>query len=386
MATTFIRNPDNVPGSVVTGYQAQNTVLFASMTGMVNVAIDRGARTINQGSVFELNGNIVRVTEHESIAGALSPNAMHFVYAIPGDYPDGENVTFRFSSVRPTWSETKGGWYRGDANERAIITAITDTNGNIVGTNILTNELDVIVPPNAGGVVAGTWSARTHVSAHLDRGWHRYVIRSGLGGGDGGDGASPGNGAGGVASVFTEIDGVFFHNGGSLMVHVGGNGFDGSASPTAVDVETRGGGGGGGAGEESYIISGSNVYSTERVNPGNGGRGVSIPAGVDPGTGTPFPTQPGANGGIGFLGDFAIDTGGDGGNGGLNRGRFINEISSHAGGAGLGIGGGGGAGATRTIADATPQPGGLGGNGGLPGWTRPLGDPNAGAIRIWRLS
>jgi len=426
MATTIIRNPDNVPGAVTTGYQAQNTVLFASMTGMVNVAINREERTISRGSVFELNGNIVRVTETEGIDGSLMHEAINYVYAIP----DGENVGFHFSAVPPGWSVTKGGWYRDDTNERALITAITDSDGNIVGTNVLTNELDVIVPPNAGGVPVLERNVRTHESVHLDRGWHRYeIVSGGTGNGEGGRGGTRTfgeggeGGGGGVAATHNIIEGVFFHNGGGLIVHVGGsgaNGFNGVDAANGSNASSGGGGGGGaGAGEESYIVSGSQKFSTDRIGPGGGGGGGGGASGAAD------PVNDGENGSEGKTGTFvpgggggegvaATHTGGAGGRGAGsileklfnafndNRYVFFNESEGVGGGAGGanttgagqsgedgvrndagfgGAGGGGGSGA------GTGGAGARGGHGGAaPGWMRPFGSLAAGYVQIWRLS
>jgi len=385
MATTIIRNPDNVPGAVTTGYQAQNTVLFASMTGYNNVAINREARTMAQGSVFELNGNIARVTETEDITGSLMAEAINYVYAIP----DGESVSFHFSAVPPAWSATKGGWYRADTNERALITAITDSDGNIVGTNVLLNELDIIVPPNAGGVEVVSINVRAHESVHLDRGWHRYDIRSG-GFGNGGDGGTQGNG-GAAAENRINIAGVFFHNGGGLIVHVGGDGFpgqDGTVGQSGGNAATVGGGGGGGgtgAGEESYIISGSSKFSTGRTNPGTGGQG---------GDGGGAGIWRGGAGGRGILGinenvviseiNWASNLGGVRGTGGVgvssgNGGNGTDGVSP----AGMGFGGTGGGGGGSSISGGN---GGDGGLGGAPGWFRPIGDTAAGSVTIWRLS
>ena len=403
MATTFIRNPDNVPGAVTTGYQAQNTVLFASMTGHNNVAINKEARTMAQGSVFEIDGNIARVTKTEGITGSLMAGAINYVYAIP----DGDNVSFHFSTVPPAWNATKGGWYRGDTNERALITAITDSDGNIVGTNILTNELDIIVPPNAGGVsVYNVSNTKTHTSIHLDRGWHRYDIRSGgFGhGGNGGDGSNAANasvpgGTSGSRGTSTanriNITGVFFHNGGSLIVHIGGNGFtgqpgeSGAAGGLFIGSSGGGGGGGSGAGEESYILSGSSKFSTGRTTPGTGGGG-----GVG-GGGTGGLSGTGGSGGLGTIGindsimvsevNWVTNLGGVPGTGGAGSASGGVNGSNGVSPAGMGFGGVGGGGGS-SIGTGGGNDGGNGGMGGAPGWLRAIGSNNAGSVQIWRLS
>jgi len=348
---TLIQNPDNVPGAVTTGYQLQNTVLFASMTGHNQVSLDADAGAVKQGSVFELNGSIARVHETEGIKGSITASEINYVYAVP----DGNLVVFHFSTVAPRWSAPKGGWYREGSGERALLTVITDSSGNIAGTNLLTNAFDTLVPPNAGGVSAGEWNVRTHAAIHLNRGWYRYEITSGSGAGNGTNAGGGGSvGAGGSPSVSNVINGVFFHNGGGLIVHVGGDGFSGG-NGTSASVGNNGGGGGSGAGEESYILSGSQKFSTENIRPGHGGAGTA------------------SRGGVGLLGDMVA------GNPALSPGNGINGGASSIGGGGSagGFGGeGGGAGSQNAN----------GGSGGAPGWMRPLGDSDAGRVAIWRLS
>ena len=358
MSALIIQNPDNVPGAVTTGYQLQNTVLFAAMTGFVNTAIDRINRRIRQGSVFELDGNIVRVTADVGIGGTLFPNNINFVYAIPAG--DGI-VNFQFSMTPPTWNANKGGWYRGSTNERALMTAVTDSANLITGAMTMSNELDTIVPPNSGGVSVGTWNTRTRASIQLNRGWHRFVITSGLGGGTGGSNSGNTGGGGSVPSISNSINGVFFHQGGVLIVHVGGNGFLGANGVGFSGGGAGGTGGGSGAGEESFIISGGMKFSTERVQPGNGGSrgGIgSIPGGISTIERISFPNN--MNASRYPLGDATE--------------RILESTApqNDAGWGGFGIVGG--------------MEGTSGGGGGAPGWIRPLGDTSAGFVQIWRLS
>jgi len=362
MAAIIIQNPDNVPGEVTTGYQLQNTVLFAAMTGLVNVALDGLNRKIKQGSIFELNGNIVRVTADVGVSGNLtvsSSTGLCYIYAVPTN--DGK-VDFTFSSIVPTWNANKGGWYRGTTNERALINLIT--NGSIVsGVYIMSSEIDMVVPPNSGGTLVGTWNTRTHTVAHLQRGWHRFVIRSGLGRGNS---AAPPSRAGGVPSIYNELTGVFFHQGGGLIIHVGGNGFNGGNGGSLNGLDA--GGGGSGAGEESYIISGSNTYSTEKVRPGNNGvieklQMEDIYLGVTKIIRNRYP-----------MGD-GINAGGENVriSGAMAQLSTIND----AGWGGFGLG---------NSANVPANTGASGGGGGAPGWIRNFGDTAAGYVQIWRLS
>jgi len=416
MSAIIIPNPDNVPSAVTTGYQLQNTVLFAAMTGLINISVDTVNKGIRQGSIFELNGNIVRVTTDVGISGSLLSDNKNFVYAIPTD--DGK-VNFSFSTTAPIWNANKGGWYLGATNQRALIECWTEGNNQLIGTmGIMSNVMDIVVPPNSGGTLVGTWKNRTHTSTHLERGWHRFVISSGLGAGDGkkpnegltsalGDTLRILGGAysgGGVASVYNEITGVFFHQGGSLIIHVGGNGYSGgnseqggasryslNNSEVIVTSGQSGWGGGSGAGEESYIISGGNKYATEKVRPGNKaiiekildntdnlsdrvrypfGNGrfwVGAKGGIHLGLGSEHSIGVQIPGELAYMNDSGWGGFGDGGKSGCTNiwGLDVLRINpSH-----LYIG-----------------KGGDGGGGGAPGWIRALGDKASGYIQIWRLS
>ena len=398
MSAIIIHNPDNVPGSVTTGYQLQNTVLFAAMTGLVNVTVDTVSRRIRQGSIFELNGHIVRVTSDTDIGGCIV-GGRNYIYAIPAD--DGR-VNFWLSGDPPTWSVNKGAWYRGETNERALVECCANENNEIGVAFVMRNDLDTVVPANEGGTPVGSWNVRTHTSVHLERGWHRYVVRSGMGRGNGkqndGDtilsvlnvGSSTltfrggAAGGGGVANISNEITGVFFHQGGALIVHVGGNGFHGGNGTTGGNTTSGSGartggqsgqGGGSGGGEESYIISGANKFSTERVRPGNNAiiervifDGSDI---INDTNRYPFGVGVVGVGGAGSASSAADNEPGT--VGGLNDAGWG------------GFGNGGRAGSRDSRTSGTRGGGGIGGGGGAPGWIRDIGDPAAGFVQIWRL-
>jgi hypothetical protein len=395
-----ISNPDNVPGEVTSGYQQQNTVLYASMTGFMNINF-RNNR-IASGSIFEYLGNLIKVTADEDIQNVYSMNnGFFYIYAY---YREDGTVSFIAKSNAPEWNSYKNGYYLNNNGklERALIRAIRDLDSNsIIGTqmnNILNNEQGV-VPPNNGGIQVYTKNTKGRDTRHFDSGWYRFVIQSGLGLGNGRDGESslnhnPPNGAGGVSSISNSINGVFYHSGGVLLINVGGNGFSGGSGGMqnfgGISAGGVGGGGGSGAGEESYIISGGQKYEAKAVYPGKGGDshiGYSVPGG-----GTP--------GGIGTLSDVLTNTfrlhDGNGGDGGatttqgnqsgssINYGKpgLGNGGDTHGdgnGGAGAGYGGGGGA------SPDSSDPGSSGGGGGAPGWFRPNGSTAAGYVTIWSL-
>lgn len=359
MSALILPNPDNVPGAVTTGYQLQNTVLYASMTGMSNVAIDNINKIIIQGSIFELNGNIVRVIDNEIIGGSLSPNSICYVYAIPDNYG---NVYFELSNINPEWSAIKGGWYKKNinnifSNERALIKVVTNSSSDIVFSSGMNNEVNNYVPINDGGILVQSFNTKIHQTINVERGWYRYILTSGKGGGNGANGSNPtvdigGNGgSGGIPSNINTISGVFFNIGSHIIIHVGGNGYNGNTGTRGTNGNTvylpndtysstagggGGGGGGGGAGEESYIISGDQRFATAIIPAGFGGAG----------------------------GSGGQQSNNSNGTNGVNGADWPNSIYGYVYG---GIGG-------------------TGGSGGANGSSRPIGDTNAGSCQIWRLS
>jgi hypothetical protein len=223
MSATILHNPDNVPGAVTSGYQRQNTVLFASMTGFSNLNLDRNL--ITAGSVFEINGAIFRCLNDETINNleSISHSTIFYIYAEP---INANELMFYARNTNPDWNVLKGGYYIN--NNRALIKAIKNQNGDVeaVKMNSILTNVNSVVPPNSGGNEVITRTVKTHESYHGEAGWYRFDIKSGLGGGNGGSHVSGSNAvtAGGVPSNFNSFTGVFYHSGGAMIIHVGGNG------------------------------------------------------------------------------------------------------------------------------------------------------------------
>jgi len=342
----ILPNPDNMPGQVTSGYQRQKTVLFASMSGYTNLKMSGNA--IVAGSVFELNGVLFRVFEDEEINGLseISASVFFYIYAEPVE----EGIAqFHARTDVPVWHIEKAGYYISD-NKRALIKAIKRPDGHVEGVkmnSILTN-VNSICPPNSGGTEVFNKAVRAHEGFHANPGWYRFELQSGAGSGNGSSGQSPGSsigggvltgGSGGIASLKNSINGVFYHPGGIILVHIGGSGYNGSSGSNGSYSNSGGGegnytnpagaGGGSGAGEETYILSGAQRFTTEGVRAGRGG-------------------------GAGQLVDFV----------GSQQGL---PISVH-----YGIGSPGNGSGTN-------------GSGGLPGWARNLGDAAAGYCRLYFL-
>jgi len=367
-------NPDNIPGGVTSGYQRQNTLLYASMVGFLNIHMSNDG-IISVGTVFEFNGVMIKVDEPELVQGIdlLQLNSVFFVYAVPVSLTE---VSFVANGTIPTWDTTKCGWYDSNGN-RALLRCVTNSNRNISGVMKMTDVLQANVPPNTGGELLRTWNTRTHESYWLDMGWYRYEMASGLGRGNGMPmlaGNVPGGGvASGPANI---ISGVFFHSGGSIIAHVGGNGYAGGNGGMPSTGGRFGGGGGSGAGEKSYIISGTQRFSTGNTPPGRG---------ADGGNGA-YNNSGGKGGGTNAIGHDSSPSGQGGGitktanpsAGGSGGTHVANGENGGMPMKGFGGGGGGGAGGSQS-------PGGQGGSGGSPGWFRPLGDTAAGYANIYRL-
>jgi hypothetical protein len=380
---TIIPNPDNVPGAVSSGYQRQNTLIFASMVGFCNINMSTSG-VISRGSIIEINGSLARSFNNEGVSGlsSIPNNSIFYIYAVPISATE---VVYQASISAPTWSTEKCGYYY-NAN-RAVLRAFKDANGNITGVTIMDDPLSSDMPPNSGGTLVFSRNYRSHTRITLDPGWFRYEMTSGLGNGNGGDGYKrtgvnyPGSGAAGVASTSYFRSAVFRHQGGEILIHVGGNGYNGQAggggqNGSAFAGDSSGGGGSGsGAGEETYIVIGSSLYTTGKVGSGKGGNGGDGNASGTPGNG-----QSGTYFGLDILAYQnieapAFET--------IERKGFATPHEDY--------GGCGGNGAGTSYNDNT-TPGGKGGGilivspfSGSPGYARPFGDGAAGYCNIYQL-
>jgi len=387
--TEVIENPTNIPEGVTTGYQAQNTVLYASMVGFTNINFRNNK--IAAGSIFEYLGNLIKVIEDEDVYDINSMNnSLFYIYA----YFNASNIVlFRASTDEPIWNEHKNGYYKSvDGNlQRAIIKAVRNISDNsITGVqmNNILNNVTSVTPPNSGGNQVYTKNVRAHEVTHQNPGWYRFEIKSGSGKGNGVNSSNQSGGGGGVPSIFNSINGVFYHLGGAILVHIGGNGFNGGSGESVVysyGSSGAGAGGGSGAGEESYIMSGSQIYKTEKIFPGNGGSSGNKSGGggfldnIASNINFSLSYSNGSNG----SGNKGGKGGGQGGNGGA--GTFNNTQGENGFIGILGYGGGGAGGQGYHGGENSEYGGGGGGGGGAPGWNRSLGDTAAGYVTLWFL-
>jgi hypothetical protein len=280
----ILKNPDDVPREVTSGYQQQNKVLYASMMGYINVNLKDN--TISAGSIFEINGVLFRCLQDEYINGltGISLSTFFYIYAVPTDE---SNVEFTAKTIKPEWNNLKGGYYETNTSNRAIIKAIKYDGNNIgaIKMNSILTDVNSVMPANTGGTSIFNKAIKTHEGIHGLPGWYRFEIKSGLGGNNGSNGLTSNSNnpvapAGGVPSKYVEFSGVFYHNGGIILAHVGGNGYAGNSGNRYFTNSDNtftafSGAGGGGEGEETYIISGSQKYTTGNVPYGDGGEGYS---------------------------------------------------------------------------------------------------------------
>jgi hypothetical protein len=264
---TIIPNPDNIPGAVSSGYQRQNTLIFASIVGFCNINITTSG-VISTGSIIEINGSLARSFANEQVTGldAIPINSVLYIYAVPVSEKE---VVYQASVNVPVWNTEKGGYYY-NAN-RAVLKATKDGNGNLIGVTIMDDPLTSDIPSNSGGVLVFSSSVRSHTRITLDSGWYRYEMVSGLGKGNGGNGSTytgvyyNGSGAAGVASTSYFRGAVFKHQSGEILIHVGGNGYNGEPGGSGRNAEhtsgSSGGGSGSGAGEETYILKSRRKYT-----------------------------------------------------------------------------------------------------------------------------
>jgi len=359
----IVPNPDNTPREVTTGYQRQNENLAMGNAGYANIYLRDNSMAA--GSVFELNGNLVKVMENTPVAGVddiPSPGIERFVYVVAS--PDETEGSVSFYLIEgPTanghgvegwiaqWEPFKGGWYVKGTNDRVLLRCriYLDGSGNrwLQGRYVMVGAFDInTIPPPIGGDEILTSTVKGNASVFSQAGWVRFELASGAGGGNsaGGNGTAGedgsvgnsivGGGAGGTggggqtADTNNIISGTFYHEGGVITAYVGGSGFaggNGADGADGVDSATAGGwngggsggggggggGGGAGAGEESWITSGKQKFTAEKVTPGSGGCGGASGAG---------------GGGSGGTGAGAGDNSASGGTGGYGTLEHIRRL------------------------------------------------------------
>jgi hypothetical protein len=258
-----LNNPTNVPEAVSTGYQRQNTALYALMTGLdttepydttVSILSSSGNIIIPVGGLVEVNGSLFKISSQVTLAKPVS--SRYYWVAV---YDNGNGYASLSLVDRPgDWNPAKKGCYRTD-NARTL---------NWVSYGF--------IPSGAPEQVfyANTKGWHTY---KIKKGWYIANVTSGLGDGAGEKGSSStsGNvdgGAGGVASKYVSSSQIFFQEyNTNLVIRVGGSGGNGGNGGDGIFKDTgstSGGGGGSGSGEPSEIVG---LISSGKIKAGEGG-------------------------------------------------------------------------------------------------------------------
>jgi hypothetical protein len=351
--------PTNVPEAASTGYQRQNTLFYAQMTGHFNLSLSNMNNSSEPaamaGSVFEVNGGLFKVTADEAVSG--SPSAgQNYIYAVPNE----GGASFTYSATKPAWDYGKCGWYNG--NSRAVAKAyyvsgqynnkvVLDSYGAMDGIN-KTQKV-----PSSGGNLVLTGTVNQVITTTLEPGMYRFEIKAGNGGA-GGEAYPGGSGAQGQSKVLSFI----FENEQEITFGLGGDGENGGDTYSW-------GAGGGCSGGSSFIVFLNKIYLCVGGSGGGGGYGIVGGNGYRAGGGG------GGAGGYGTgqdgqLGENGEDFAGHGGSNGVGGagGRYRNGTSGGGGGSGHIQGGVGGLGSIYDSENDNGKRGGsygyAGGNGG----------------------
>jgi hypothetical protein len=255
-------NPTNVPEAVKTGYQRQNTNMFAIQTGLdTTEPTDNGDLTITipGGGLVEVNGVLFKVTNTVTLT---KPTNIACWVAVK-DNGDGA-ASFSLVEKPGFWDPAKKGCYRSD------------------GSRTL-NFVSMGAVHYAGLQQVFSTNVKGRSSKYLERGWYLSDLQSGLGNSPGQNGVSAtsssvgtgGNGGVAVYSSFQRI--IFFSEGKEIVIIVGGSGGNGGKGANGTfaggDISNGGGGAGGGgsgSGEATEIVG---IDKTGRTKPGQGGDG-----------------------------------------------------------------------------------------------------------------
>jgi hypothetical protein len=328
-----LSNPDNVPGGVVSGYQAQNNLINAHKTGHINIGLininTNLAPQIMNGSVFELNGGLYRCSNDETITiGSPTVNKVIYIYAVAefDDIKKQNIANFMYSAVTPTWNPAKGGRYNG--NDRAVAKFFYtggQYNGKVILDNYnamqMTNTEQPIPTTDGQQVITGV--VNQVQSATLQAGAYRYEIKAGKGGNGGNGGDYDGNGGKGGEGAEGEVkSGTFIlTNPRKIYYGLGGDGENGESGNESKNT----GGGGGCTGGSAFIDLIDDFILCI------GGSGGGAGAGSEDGSGG------GGGGGYGTASDGENDGGGrgkGGSNGVGGDGGSITNIDGGYGGSG----------------------------------------------------
>jgi hypothetical protein len=267
--------PTNVPEEVSTGYQRQNTLFYAHMTGHLNLGLSNmensSAPKVLAGSVFELNGGLFKVTADESITGTPS-TGQNYVYAVP----NAGGASFKYSAATPSLSVEKGGWYNG--NNRAVAKAYYVTSQ--YNNKVILDSYEAMYTLNVrqtllstGGTLIITGTVNEVKTVTLEAGYYWCDMKGGTGG-NGGLGGNVSNYIGSVGGSGSAGEQASYHfilkEKTSVNYAVGGDGNDGGDGGFH---DGSGGGGGGCTGGTSFFDS---VSANFFVFGGSGGGGGGV--------------------------------------------------------------------------------------------------------------
>jgi hypothetical protein len=255
----ILPNPDNVPGAVSSGYQRQNTNLFALQTGIdTTEPRDNGNDTITipAGGIVEVNGSLFSVNSDVTLTKPVSSRAYWIAVTDGGD----GLASFSLETRPGIWDSSKKGCYKNN-NARTL---------NWVSLGYIFNS------PTSNAYFSSP-SVKGKHNIQLPCGWYYTILVSGKGKGDGGNASSSSVGSGGVSTVAETVTGIFFiKNTGNIFISIGAdgeNGGNGSLNDLPGTTDEYGGGGGSGGGEKTYI---ENIIYTDNVSPGKDGSNIIL--------------------------------------------------------------------------------------------------------------
>lgn len=256
MSLLKLNNPDNVPGAVSTGYQAQNNMLALMMMGWDTVSpyVDGPDVILPVGGVVDVNGTLFRIISDISL-----PYAASTVKWIAVTDDGEETASISLVDSPGEWMPNKNGFYKDGA--RILNTVLGNEN----------------VTPENTGTLLHNFTTRGEGTVSLAPGWYYVDMVSGKGGGNG---AISKDGhvtvSGGTPTITKTKKFIFLNNARTTYSYlVGQNGLKGdngvhNTTGSSGTKYTTGSGGGGGGQETTF-----GNWSTGAVPPGKGGRNTS---------------------------------------------------------------------------------------------------------------
>jgi hypothetical protein len=314
----ILLNPDNIPGAVLSGYQRQNTNIFAIQTGLDTTSpYDNGDGTITipEGGIIEYNGSLFKIIQNVLLTKSIS-SGQYFIGIEDNDDGTGNFILF---DTPGSFNPAKNAYYN---NDKRILNWVSNGRPTVAVPSLSDNS----VVASLSGYQTQYYSAK--------KGWYRGILKA-AGGGTGNNGYI--GGEGGSIDIF-----FFLDKSTSIKLMSSSAGGPGISSTTGSYTTRTGGCGGGGT-----VID---LLFKQFIATGGGGGASGLGAGSSPN----------------------IRTGGGGGGGYGGGGSYINNNQQLLGGNGggslgaqnnLSIGGGPGGGGYSSGATGGNS-GGYGGNGG----------------------